>query len=331
MAAGPGCGGDGAASGTAVVVAAAATTNLVRAPARPQPPALVSSTPTLPDTSATPLAGTTRESALYAGVRLVVANRGRRRLQTANATGGAAGAALDGATLSQLQALLVDSAYRISARRVAPAQVGLNLQEGNALELQLYGSCTITLPTVRLALEELIATARRELGLELALQGAPVCSRDSAQVTPTAERTPYDLLLGLAGLVLGGALGGACAKGWRLRRADGKEVAQSKFEVSARQRRAQMRAEARRAEEKLKGAGGSPGEMAKPKGGVALLKGLYVSRVGKAPPVKWNCVPNEQNARGEGSLLVEARTRPLRNRYAYVTRQYPSHQISHTS
>jgi hypothetical protein len=91
------------------------------------------------------------------------------------------------------------------------------------------------------------------------------------------------------------------------------------------------RAEARRAEEKLKGACGSPGEMAKPKGGVALLKGLYVSRVGKAPPVKWNCVPNEQNARGEGSLLVEARTRPLRNRYAYVTRPYPSHPISHTS
>ena len=69
---------------------------------------------------------------------------------------------------------------------------------------------------------------------------------------------------------------------------------------------ANHRADARQAEAALDAAAQSPGEMAKVRGGVAKLKALYISRMGKLPNVKWNNKPGEDGA--ESTLLQAVRT-----------------------
>ena len=64
------------------------------------------------------------------------------------------------------------------------------------------------------------------------------------------------------------------------------------------------RGDARKAEAALSNASNSPGQMAKAKGGVSLLKGIITSRMGSLPKAK-NNKPLQEG--GEGALLLEAR------------------------
>ena len=104
----------------------------------------------------------------YAAVRLVVrssgSSEGGRRLQSSGGAADVSGSApptLDAVRLSQLRTLVVDSAYCISQWRVVPSQIDVVSRGSQEAEVQLQGSCALTLPTVRLALVEVRAADRR--------------------------------------------------------------------------------------------------------------------------------------------------------------------------